>query len=254
MGWVSGLDSVFKEVELENGTRLYMVRGFEDLAKGLKPGENTAILMKTGFIDRLIIKLSRIPVPLCNDSVLLGFTTSAYDQSNEPCSSGYRAVYMEPSDDARLRLYRVKLPRIIALPLAELTRVLRFIIVGASGALVNLAVAQYSYILLNRFIQLANLIASTLGFESSVLWNFMLHESWTFRGVALDRSLSGRLDRLVKYHFASIASWVSQVACATMIPLYTGLPFWLGQLVGIIIGFTANFILGYMYTWSRSRV
>jgi len=254
MGWVSGLNSVFKEVELENSTRLYVVRGFEDLAKGLELGENTAILMKTRFIDRLIIKLFRIPVPLCNDSVLLGFTTSAYDQSNEPCSNGYRAVYVEPSDDARLRLYRVKLPRIIALPLAEFTRVLRFIIVGASGALVNLAIAQYSYILLTRFIQLANPVASTLGFESSVLWNFMLHESWTFRGVALDRSLGGRLGRLVKYHFASIASWASQVACATMIPLYTGTPFWLGQLIGIIIGFTVNFILGYMYTWSRSRI
>jgi len=254
MGWVSGLNSVFKEVELKNGTRLYVVRGFEDLAKGLELGENTAILMRTGFIDRLIIKLFRIPVPLCNDSVLLGFTTSAYDQSNEPCSNGYRAVYVEPGDDARLRLYRVKLSRIIALPLAEFTRVLRFIIVGASGALVNLAIAQYSYILLTRFIQLANPVASTLGFESSVLWNFMLHESWTFRGVALDRSLGGRLGRLVKYHFASIASWASQVACATMIPLYTGTPFWLGQLIGIIIGFTVNFILGYVYTWSRSRV
>jgi len=254
MGWVSGLDSIFKETELENGTRLYVVRGFEDLAKGLKPGENTAILMKTGFIDRLVIKLFRIPVPLCNDGVLLGFTTSVHDQFNDPCSNRYRAVYVEPGDDARLRLYRVKLPRIIALPLAELTRVLRFIIVGASGVLVNLAVAQYSYILLSRLIQLANPVASTLGFESSVLWNFMLHESWTFRGVALDKSLSGRLGRLVKYHFASIASWVSQVACATMIPLYTGAPFWLGQLIGIIIGFIVNFILGYMYTWSRSRI
>jgi len=108
--------------------------------------------------------------------------------------------------------------------------------------------------LLFNFGYIANPVASTAGFETSVLWNFTLHEKITFRGTSLNRSLKSVLIRLVKYHFVSIGSWVTQVTLATMLPILLHTPFWLAQLTGILLGFIVNFIFGYIYTWSKNRI
>ncbi|MEM4763171.1 MAG: GtrA family protein, partial [Desulfurococcaceae archaeon] len=87
-----------------------------------------------------------------------------------------------------------------------------------------------------------------------VLFNFTLHEVITFRGTGLSKAIRDVFERLIKYHSASIASFLSQVSMANLIPFLFKTPVWIGQLIGIIVGFIINFILGYLYTWSRHRI
>ncbi|ADV64974.1 GtrA family protein [Desulfurococcus mucosus DSM 2162] len=244
---------VYVKVLEKNGLKLYVLKGLEDLANTLEPGEaNVVLLLDTGVIDRIAFKLLGIPAYFCMGKAVIGFTTSREDDA-PPCESeGHRNLFMERDGGVKLKLYSQRLPRILALPLSEVNRVARFIAVGASGVAVNLAVAELSHRLLQGNPLIANPIASTAGFEASVLWNFTLHEEWTFKDAGL--SSKGRLVRLIKYHLASIASWMSQVFFATVMPIYLGTPFWLGQAVGVLVGFTVNFILGYIYTWSWSRL
>lgn len=158
------------------------------------------------------------------------------------------------SDEEWFKLYSRKLPRLVALLLSEPLRVLIFAAIGGSGLLVNLVFAHLTYTLLAGYGYIANPLASTTGFEMSVIWNFTLHERVTFRRTGLDESARSVLTRLVKYHLASIGSWATQVLMATLLPLLLKTPFILAQLIGVLLGFVVNFILGYVYTWSIHRV
>uniref|UniRef100_A0A7C2FD34 GtrA family protein n=1 Tax=Thermosphaera aggregans TaxID=54254 RepID=A0A7C2FD34_9CREN len=154
-------------------------------------------------------------------------------------------------------IIRSLLPLSIALPLIEPLRVVKFLIVGVAGSIVNLAIAQsvFNYLTGIGVVDLIkNPISSLTGFESSVLFNFTLHEKWTFADTNIDRGFRNVITRLIKYHGASITSFTSQILLATFLPILLGVVFWLAQLTGIIVGFALNFILGYVYTWSRSRV
>ena len=146
-----------------------------------------------------------------------------------------------------------KLPKFVVRILAEIERALLYMIVGASGIIVNLSAAVIAYNSMSSGLGIiTGTIASTIGFEASIAWNFTLHELITFKGYNIERSRRAVFTRLIKYHFASITSWVCQASLATFLPSILGIKFWIAQLIGIIIGFTLNFILGYMYTWSRS--
>jgi putative flippase GtrA len=159
------------------------------------------------------------------------------------------------SEGEWLQLYSTKLPKILALPLAEPIRVMVFMAVGISGIFVNMFFALAAFQMLHVHGFIAAPVASTVGFETSILWNFTLHEKVTFRKTALDMRLKSVIIRLVKYHAASLGSWVAQVTMSTIITLLLGKPFfWIGQLVGIVLGFIVNFILGYVYTWSMHRI
>jgi putative flippase GtrA len=162
-------------------------------------------------------------------------------------------VRLEPID--WYSVYSFKLPKFLALPLSELSRVLIYLTIGALGVLVNLAAVIYTYSTLSKYLGLiSNTVASVLGFEVSVIFNFTLHELITFRGTGLSKSIRSITERLIKYHSASIASFLSQVSMANLLPFLFKIPVWIGQFVGIVVGFIINFILGYLYTWSRHRI
>lgn len=164
-------------------------------------------------------------------------------------------VIVELSKEDLYRVYSHRLPKFIALPLSEPYRVLVYVAVGGAGIVVNLVVAVLTQQALVKSLGLvANPLASTTGFEASVLFNFTLHETVTFRGTGLEKSGHGVLSRLLKYHVASVVSWVTQVTMASTLPVLLKTPFWLAQFAGIIAGFVVNFILGYMYTWSWHRL
>ncbi|MEM2026009.1 MAG: GtrA family protein, partial [Desulfurococcaceae archaeon] len=148
------------------------------------------------------------------------------------------------------KVYSFKLPKNLALMLSDIRRVSIYATVGASGVFVNLITALTVYSVLKGAGILANTVASTAGFELSVLWNFALHEALTFRDIELARGRRSVVIRLVKYHVVSVASWTCQVSAATMLPLLLRAHFFYAQLTGVALGFIANFILGFVYTWS----
>ncbi|MCY0867689.1 MAG: GtrA family protein [Desulfurococcus sp.] len=245
---------MFKVVSERNGVKFYVEEGLEDLFKGFHPGEAPALItLRLNILDRILFKLLKIPVYYYCGGIIIGFTTTAGD-SIPLDVSGVEVRVFEPGWKVKLELYNRRLPRILALPLSEIDRFLKFITVNGIGVLVNLLAAELAHRSIRGDPFIVNPAASTIGFESSVMWNYALNEAWTFRGAGLKSSLLDRFSRLARYHAASVASWIMQALLSTLLPVYLKTPFWLGQLAGIIAGFTISFILGYVYTWSRDRI
>lgn len=206
------------------------------------------LLTRVGFFEKTILRILGFELlKYRGDLVVVGYV----DQGE----GGRYITLIELNNEDWFNIYSHKLPGFIALPLSEVHRVLLYVLIGISGVFINLGTAVYVYKAIIEFTgALAYPIASTMGFETSVFSNFTLHELITFRGVKLGRDKSSVFKRLLKYHAASIASWITQVSLATILPIALGLAFWISQLTGIIMGFIVNFILGYIYTWSIHRI
>jgi len=162
----------------------------------------------------------------------------------------YQVVYEMPLSEHILAVYG-RLPYSITLLLKEPDKVIRFGIVGGLGALVNVATVVTVANLLGYVHGEAKLllIPIILGFEASIVFNFILHELWTFREMKLPGGFINRLKRLFKYHLSSIASLIIQ---STVILVLTGLlsvDLALSAFIGIFLGFIANYIIGRTITW-----
>ncbi len=160
-------------------------------------------------------------------------------------------VYYEVPISIYVLLLYSGLPKPLLVFLGEPTRVLRFAIVGALGAIVNIVVVTVAamYLGVSRGNPLSLVLPVVLGFESSVVFNFILHELWTFRDIVVKKNIVARFIRLIKYHMASITSFFVQLTTVTL--LYTLLGLWLplSTAIGIILGFIVNYLLGRLYTW-----
>jgi len=137
-----------------------------------------------------------------------------------------------------------RLPKPLNLILGEPTRLLKFSFVGATGALVNLFVATLIF-----YLKLAGAYISTIvGFEVSTLWNFILHEHWTFRDLAsLKPALV--LNRLAKFHLSAFASLLSQLATVYLGNIVLGYNYTVSLLAGIVVGFLINYVVSRYYAW-----
>ncbi|MCX8195599.1 MAG: glycosyltransferase family 2 protein [Acidilobaceae archaeon] len=126
-----------------------------------------------------------------------------------------------------------------ALDVLGLSRPLRFALVGASGVPVNLGTMA---LLLSLGAPVD--VASIAAIEVSIIWNFSLHELWTFGS----RFSKGALGRYLGYHASVLLGAATQYL--VMRALYTLLSLnpLLGQLIGIFVGFLVN------YTFSRRLV
>lgn len=118
----------------------------------------------------------------------------------------------------------------------------RFALVGASGVLVN------SFVLfsLREAVGLPLMGATLIAIETSVLWNFAWNQSWTFRGRGGDRLAP----LLTRFHVASLVGAI--VHLGTVAGLHLVVPqahYLLLNLVGIVLGSAANFLINLHWTW-----
>jgi len=137
-----------------------------------------------------------------------------------------------------------RLPKPLNMILGEPSRLLKFSFVGATGTLVNLFVATLIF-----YLKLSGAFISTIvGFEASTLWNFILHEHWTFRDLAsLQPGLV--LNRLVKFHLSAFASLFSQLGLVYLGNIVLGYNYTASLLAGIIVGFLLNYVISRYYAW-----
>ncbi len=164
-----------------------------------------------------------------------------------------RIVYHEPIHDYIYMVYG-RLPKPVLITLLEPGRMLKFAVVGLSGVLINLLFVYLSASLLvisDKILKL--LLVGIIGFETSLTWNFMLHELWTFRDLKLKRSISAIFKRWIKYHVGSIGSLVAQTASITTLTGYLGLSLYKSTLIGIVLGFIVNYLVGRLYTWREGE-
>jgi putative flippase GtrA len=142
-----------------------------------------------------------------------------------------------------------------------LARLLKFVIVGALGTLVNEGV----FVLSSEAIPLA--ISLALAIEVSVFFNFILNDLWTFR----DKRNGSFVGRLAKFHASSYLGNVVQYVTTLALLIYflhlssiyqalfvlfldryelPTLTLLLANFLGIIAGFIVRFASSLMYVWA----
>ncbi len=165
-----------------------------------------------------------------------------------------KIVYDIPLYDYILTVYS-RLPRPLLLALLEPVRTMKFALVGLSGVFINILTVQNVHTLLTMITdpKLRTLLASMAGFETSLTWNFTLHELWTFKDLSLQRNIIGRITRWLKYHVASIGSLIAQTSTVTILSGHLGVPLHFSVVLGVGLGFMVNYLIGRMYTWKSNE-
>ncbi|MEM4699979.1 MAG: glycosyltransferase [Candidatus Nezhaarchaeales archaeon] len=117
-------------------------------------------------------------------------------------------------------------------------RPLKFAAVGALGAVVNEA------LLLALAPLLPLHLAGSASIEASILSNFAINDSWTFK----DRRAGRWAARCAKYHAAVALG--ALVNYATLLALsLAGVHYLVANLLGILLGFIANYLVSEHFVW-----
>ncbi|MCX8184416.1 MAG: glycosyltransferase family 2 protein [Sulfolobales archaeon] len=119
----------------------------------------------------------------------------------------------------------------------------RFVLVGGLGTVINLATLYF----LGYLLGFEHWISVLIAFETSTLFNFVMHEAWTFKS-AFSR---GVFTRLAEFHGAVILHFVSQVAVSNLLFYSYRVERMLSQLVGILLGFFLNYVLSRYIIWKK---
>ncbi len=136
-------------------------------------------------------------------------------------------------------------------------RALRFGMVGLSGVVANLAALH----LFAAVLRLPEVASSALAIEASIVWNFLWHDTFTFR----DRrgTAGGRLARLARYHAVSAVSALVQLATFVLAGwtlaraigrTELGALRYLAQGTGIAVAFAWSFAASTRFAWAPRRL
>ena len=126
-------------------------------------------------------------------------------------------------------------------------RPFKFIAVGATGTIVNLAtLLLLKYIASPLYLDYF-FIGSAIAIEASILFNFALHETWTFK----DRLYGTRIRRLVLFHLSVSPSVIAQYISAVSLRYGLSVNPIIAQLIGILIGFPINYVFSELGIWKK---
>jgi dolichol-phosphate mannosyltransferase len=123
-------------------------------------------------------------------------------------------------------------------------RFLKFCVVGASGAGVNLG-------FLALFVEVAGLnkiVAQIPSYEISILTNFAFNEFWTFS----DRRTPGLgpfLMRALKFNLVSLVGWGINLAVYALALKVAGINYIVSQVIAIAVAMMWNFFSNVAWTW-----
>lgn len=126
----------------------------------------------------------------------------------------------------------------------ELVRFLKFCLVGGSGVGVNLG----SYWLLTRFLHLNRFTALAIGFEASVVSNFLLNNFFTFSDRRVSKPLP-LLVQFVKFNLISLAGLGIQEGSLWLLNSVLNVHDIIAVLIGIILATLWNYFLNTWWTW-----
>jgi len=143
------------------------------------------------------------------------------------------------------------LPPRIRCTAIKLTRFIKFTMVGFTGLIINLATIYPAKYVLSQFFsdEASAALSSIISFETSLTWNFILHEYWTFKDRSLPKGLKNLVYRWVKFHAGSIGSFISQVLSVTFLNGLFKYPLYLALIIGVILGLIVNYVWSSRFTW-----
>jgi dolichol-phosphate mannosyltransferase len=129
----------------------------------------------------------------------------------------------------------------------ELVRIFTFMGVGLTGILIFTTTLY----LVTEKLGVFYVWSSWIGFEASILSNFILNDRFTFRDIPVKKFT--RKQRLVTYHLVSIAG--NAISFSVMFGLTTLFGIWyiVSGLIGVMAGFVWNFVTNRTFTWSSEK-
>lgn len=151
----------------------------------------------------------------------------------------------------------------------EYKRIIKFLVVGASGVPVNLGVVYISTALIPVEIGIAvrDGLAYMLGILVSIFTNFLLNNAWTFADRVREGAGGSFLARLLKFYAVSILASCVQFGTSmglsavmrergpfdTLISGEYRLYHLIAPLVGIALGVIINFVMNNLWTWGKTK-
>ena len=136
-------------------------------------------------------------------------------------------------------------------------RLLRFGMVGLSGVPVNLGMLW----LFSDNLGWPLALASPLAIEISIIWNFLLNDTWTFSDRKADAS-AHFFKRMYRYNVVSLVGLAIQVGAAfamnqvfmkTFELTEPGIWKYPAQMVGIAVAMSWNFLSNFYFTWAQKK-
>ncbi len=129
-------------------------------------------------------------------------------------------------------------------------RPLKFALVGLAGTVVNLATLALLTLFMPILTSKLFALGSAIAIEVSTLFNFSLHEKWTFS----DRRLGNPLNRLAKFHLSVAPAVATQYLVANALKYIAHLNPLVAQFIGIVLGFVVNYVLSELKVWKGKRI
>jgi dolichol-phosphate mannosyltransferase len=126
----------------------------------------------------------------------------------------------------------------------ELGMLIKFMLVGLSGVVVNVGV----YWLLTRFGGLAayDYLAVVIGIEVSIITNFILNDTFTFAKRRRGKSFMGRL---LKFNLICLTGAAIQWGLFMLFTRVFGVYDLLSNFIGIVVAFLWNYFVNRNWTW-----
>ncbi|MGC8558408.1 MAG: glycosyltransferase [Nitrososphaeria archaeon] len=122
----------------------------------------------------------------------------------------------------------------------------KYTMVGISGIIINELVLYLLSGAINP------LVADLIAIETSIITNFLLNESWTFRGRRISRDVRSTLRRLYTHNAFSFVGLAVNFLVFALLSL-AGINILLANLAGIVVAFSVRYLLSSQVVWVNER-
>ena len=127
----------------------------------------------------------------------------------------------------------------------EITRIFKFILVGAIGIVINEGLL---YLLTNQ-VGLFYLLSSVIAVQIAILNNFVWNHLWTFHD---RRTIKDSVwYKLAKFELVSIGGKLANILVLYLMVAFLDVHYLIANLFGIAAGFVINFLLNNIWTWRK---
>lgn len=127
--------------------------------------------------------------------------------------------------------------------LPRMGKLLRFLLVGGLGVVVN----SLALVILHQLLRLPLVMASLLAVELAIASNFFWNDRWTFGR----KDLSVR--RFLKFNLVSLGGLAITTGTLWLLVTHGGVAYVLANLGGIGLATCWNFSLSLLWTWRRGQ-
>jgi putative flippase GtrA len=262
-----------KDESLPDNVRVFR---FEPDSKSSLAGSVRKALEYSPASSRFLIFFGSGGYPNLGEKDLLNLANSKYDivtKRGSDCMAISRnyanyiaSVGQEPSIESAIKagfsVPMMSLFEMISSPREAIRRystLIKFLCVGASGAAVQLVVLTILKIWINP------LVANGIAIEVSIVNNFIWNDRFTFAGKSslpgssLNSRSGRRIIRFAKYNVVSLGSFAVNEGVYSLVYLFYfhsagRFSYIISALVGIVAGFTVNYLGSSRWAWRRSRV